>query len=185
MKFRNILSIILCIVLICSLLPNISLAQTVDEGVITLTPSDATLDLSVDTESKITIDDGLSVSYDSALNMRLTVGVSGSGNVLDYDIDKLPANMDVTFEYSPDSVTFEGTADPTVWQDFLRSVTLSIHPVCLCQRRTSKSGYILSRRNEYRFKIWCYCRANQILRDPRHDESGWSIKAIVREQGRG
>ena len=82
---------------------------------ISLTGADATLDLAADSEAKITVDNGLTVNYSGALNMRLTIGVSGSGNVLDYNLDKLPVGMDVTLDYSPDSVTFEGTADPSIW----------------------------------------------------------------------
>ncbi len=127
MKLQKYFSTLISILLLYSLFPGVSLAQVADEDVITLTVAEATLDLAADSEAKIAVDNGLTVNYSGALNMRLTIAVSGSGNVLDYNPDKLPVGMDVTLDYSPDSVTFEGTADPSVWQDLLRSVTLSIN----------------------------------------------------------
>lgn|GEM_PF-4704576 len=82
---------------------------------ISLTGADATLDLVADSEAKIAVDDGLTLNYSGALHMRLTIGVSGSGIVLDYNPEKLPVGMDVTLDHSPNSITFEGTADPSIW----------------------------------------------------------------------
>ncbi len=130
-RLRKFWSVTLSFLLLSQLFVGVAPAMAADGDIVVLSAGATTLDLSLSSEAIVVIDDGLTVSYDGALNMTLTVAVTGAGNVLGYDVNLLPDGMDVTFNYSPDSVVFEGTADAAAWQSLLRSVTLSIEPSSL------------------------------------------------------